>query len=89
MDREKIVGALRAYMEQEVLEGDAEDLDGSTQLLELGLIDSFSIMGLMSFIETEYGVEIPLESITPETIQDLDAIASLVLATQAASSPKS
>jgi acyl carrier protein len=84
MGREQYVTALQAYVEREMLEGDARDLDATTPLLELGLLDSFSIVGLLTFIETEFGVQLSLDSLTPENLKDIESIAGLVDASQAA-----
>ena len=83
MDSDRIVSALRTYVEQELLDGDARDLDATTPLLELGLLSSFSIVGLLCFIETEFGVQLNLDSLTSENLRDLNSIAGLIMSAQA------
>lgn len=86
MRNDEIVNALMAYIGEEILEGDTGDFDASTPLLELGLIDSFSLVGLLSFIESDLKVELSLESVTPENLQDVDAIARWISSATASSS---
>ncbi len=41
------------------------DLDGDTELIESGLIDSFDMISLISEITYTYGVEVPVVEIDP------------------------
>jgi acyl carrier protein len=54
------------------------ELDPKTPLMEWGVIDSLALTDVLAFIEDEFEVAIPPEEITPENLQDLEAIATLV-----------
>jgi acyl carrier protein len=82
VDRRALTDALRSYIAEKILEGDAESLDEKTQLLELGILDSFAIIELLSFIESDFGVQIGLEAVTPEKFSDISVIVDLILQTQ-------
>jgi clorobiocin biosynthesis protein CloN5 len=86
MDKPALISALKTYIQDKILEGDAGDLDEATPLLELGILDSFSIVEVLSFIESEFGVEVNLAAVTPEKFSDLNGIADLVIATHGAGS---
>ena len=79
MEKPNVVSSLKAYLVEEVLEGDASEFDETTPLLELGLLDSFSIVGILSFIESEFGIEIPLETLAIERLKDVNTLADLVI----------
>jgi len=83
MSREKIEELLFTYISQEILKGKAEDLNNTTPLLDLGLLDSFSIISLLSYIEKTFATDIPLEKITPSVdLKDISHIADMIARTQ-------
>ncbi len=78
MNREEIFGVLRGYVAEELLEGDADDLDASTQLLALGVLNSLEVARLMTFIRRKLGLTVPLDSIRVENLVTLSAITEMV-----------
>lgn len=79
MEKQDVVNSLIAYLAEQVLGGDASELDEMTPMLELGLLDSFSIIGILSFIRSSFGVEIPLETLAIERLKDVDTLSDLVI----------
>jgi D-alanine--poly(phosphoribitol) ligase subunit 2 len=70
---------IREYIVDEyVEEGDDVEVKDDTPLITGGLVDSFSMVSLKLFLETEYDVKIPDERATAETFDTVDAIAALV-----------
>lgn len=69
---------LIAYINREIMEGHASDLDALTPLLELGIIDSISTAKLTAHISEKYGVHVPPEFLTAEYLQDVRSIAKLI-----------
>lgn len=69
---------LIAYINREIMEGQADDLDSLTPLLELGIIDSISTTMLATHIADNYGVEVPPELLRAEHLQDVRSIAKLI-----------
>jgi acyl carrier protein len=53
-------------------------------LLELGLIDSISIVALVSFLEERFEIEVRDEDLVPEHFQSIASIAEYVDARRAA-----
>ena len=49
-----------------------------TLLIEQGLLDSIAILDLVSFLETEFSVDLPIEEFVPENFCTALAIARLV-----------
>lgn len=79
MEKQQVVSSLKAFVETDLLHGDAKDLDEKTPLLELRLLDSFSIVSLLSYIESNFGVSVPIESLEIDRLKDIDTIADLVM----------
>ncbi len=70
---------IREYVVDEyVEEGDDVEVTDQTPLISGGLVDSFSMVSLKLFLETEYDVKIPDERATAEAFDTVDAIAALV-----------
>lgn len=68
---------IKRFIEQEVLLGEVTRIDNDTPLLT-GMIDSFGLMQLVSFLEEEFGVEIDPRDMTPEHFGTIDHIVTLV-----------
>jgi acyl carrier protein len=70
---------LRTFIVEELqYEGDPSELTDDYPLLERGVIDSVGIFRLVSFIETEYGVEIADEELVPQHFGTLGGLSRLV-----------
>jgi len=78
MTREHIESKLREFIDQTVLRGQGSDLTRNTALFELGILDSFAMFAVISFIEREFGVTLRLESLTADDFHDIGSIAGLV-----------
>lgn len=51
---------------------------GDTSLLDSGLIDSTGILELVSFLESEFGIQVQDEEIVPENFENVKSIAAFV-----------
>jgi hypothetical protein len=63
----------------ELPQGPDAGLNESTSLLELGLIDSLTIVALRAFVSKTFGVDLPARDLTPGNLHTLNAIADLVM----------
>jgi len=61
-------------------DGSPEDLDLDYPLLEREVVDSLGIFKIISFLETEYDIEIDDEELIPENFESISKIAGLVAA---------
>jgi D-alanine--poly(phosphoribitol) ligase subunit 2 len=76
---DEIKDKIREYVVDEyVEEGEDVEVKDDTPLISGGLVDSFSMVSLKLFLETEYDIKIPDERATAETFDTVDAIAALV-----------
>jgi acyl carrier protein len=87
MTRDSVIATVREFLVREVLEGSDVGLDESTLLLELGLLNSLSVLLLLDEIEAQLGVAVPRDAVTPENLRDMGTIADMVLRTAGAPSP--
>lgn len=70
---------LRTFIVEELqYEGDPGQLTEDYPLLEKGVIDSVGIFHMVSFIESEYGVEIADGELVPQHFGTLGGISRLV-----------
>jgi acyl carrier protein len=77
--REAIVGELRQFVVQELLDGRDAGLDERTPLLAWGVIDSLSVAELLTFTRERFGIEVPQREVTPENLKDLDSYSGMLM----------
>lgn len=62
-----------------LLEEEYTDVDfHAGSLVDDGILDSMTLVGMIATISMEYGIQIPYEEIVAENFNSLDAIAALV-----------
>jgi 2-hydroxymuconate-semialdehyde hydrolase len=76
--REDMLGELKRFVGQDLLEGRDEGLDEHTPLLQWGVLDSLSVAELMTFTRERFGIEVPQHEVTPGNLKDLDAYVRLL-----------
>lgn len=85
MSYHAVVDRLRAYVRENFLymRHDVE-LRDTDSLLGRGIVDSLGVMELITFLQAEFGVDVPDEMITEENFGTVRAIADFVMAKRAA-----
>jgi len=70
---------VRDYITREYLqEGDDREITETTPLISGGIVDSFSMVSLLRFLEKKYSIHIPAEAATPEAFDTVKSIVALV-----------
>ncbi len=70
---------VRSYIVEELrFRGSAKDLKDDYPLLENEVLDSMGIFSVVSFLETEFGIEVDDEELVPENFGTIADIARLV-----------
>ncbi len=70
---------VRDYIFREyVAEGDDREITDTTPLISSGIVDSFSMVSLLRFLEKKYSIHIPDEAATPEAFDTVERITVLV-----------
>ena len=67
--------AIREFIVENFLFGEANGLEEETSFLENGIIDSTGILELVTYLEETFGIEVEDEELVPE---NLDSIANVV-----------
>lgn len=76
---EQYTDAVFSFIARELLDGQDEDLKTDTPLLEIGVLDSFNTIRLLSFVEKEFGISIPMENIAPGDFSDIASFVELLV----------
>jgi acyl carrier protein/D-alanine--poly(phosphoribitol) ligase subunit 2 len=69
------------YIRDEYLDEDDEDdidLDENTPLISSGIVDSFSMVSLKTFLEKKFDIKLPDADATPETFDTVASIMQIV-----------
>ena len=70
---------IRDFIEESFLVGsDIDEIGDSDSFMENEVIDSTGVLELTSFIETEYGITIKDDEITPDNLDSVDRLVSFV-----------
>ncbi len=72
--------ALLDFLRREVVKDRRRPLDLDTALVSSGLVDSMSLINVLAFVEDSFGVVIPDEAATAESMNTPRSILSLVSA---------
>ncbi len=81
---DQVMEVIRNYVIKEYLEeGDDREITETTPLISGGIVDSFSMVSLLRFLEKKYAIHIPDADATPEAFDTVQSIAALVQRFQA------
>ncbi|MGM1063125.1 acyl carrier protein [Saccharothrix sp. Mg75] len=69
---------ISTYLDEHVLRHTATGLENDTPLLSTGILNSLTLMQLVSFLETHFEVEVPLAEVVGQRFATVSAIADLV-----------
>lgn len=54
------------------------DFEASSELIDDGILDSLTLVGIISALSMEFGIMLPYEDIVPENFNSIDAMAELI-----------
>ncbi len=67
------------YVKKEYVEDDSDEvITETTPLISSGIVDSFSMVSLKTFLEKKFNIKIPDEKATPEAFDTINNIAHLL-----------
>jgi acyl carrier protein len=67
------------YVRSEYLEEDSEEeVNEHTPLISSGIVDSFSMVSLKTFLEKKFNIKIPDEKATPEAFDTVNNMINLL-----------
>ncbi|HEX7319750.1 MAG TPA: acyl carrier protein [bacterium] len=67
------------YVKKEYLDEDSDqEIDENTKLISNGIVDSFSMVSLKTFLEKKFQIKIPDEKATPKAFDSVNNILALL-----------
>ena len=69
---------IKNFVRTELIYDDEKDFDENTNLIERGIIDSMSLVRLISFLEENYEIQVQDEDIVPENFSSLNKISTFI-----------
>ena len=72
------LASIKTFIRTELIYDDEKDFDENTNLIDRGIIDSMSLVRLISFIEENYEIQVQDEDIVPENFSSLNKISSFI-----------
>jgi len=75
---------VRKFIEEELISGRIEKFDDGTDLIEQGVIDSLSLIRLVTFLEQVCQIQVPDEEIVPNNFRSVSAIQAFVAGQESA-----
>ncbi|MCK4892960.1 MAG: acyl carrier protein [Calditrichia bacterium] len=70
--------AVLEYVIDEYVEDEDQEITYDTPLISGGIVDSFSMVSLKVFLETNYKIQIPDAKATPESFDSVEKIVELL-----------
>ncbi len=67
--------AIREFIVENFLFGEANGLQDETSFLEEGIIDSTGILELVTYLEDEYSITVEDEELIPENLDSINNVA--------------
>jgi acyl carrier protein len=77
--RDEVHKRVREYVIESWLNGDGRGFDDDTDMQRMGILDSFSTLALVSFLEETFKIQIEPIEVNGETFRSLRAIGQLIL----------
>lgn len=75
----EIKDVILEYVQEEYLDEDDDiEVAYDTKLISGGIVDSFSMVSLKRFLETQYNIQIPDAKATPEAFDTVNNIVKLL-----------
>jgi acyl carrier protein len=72
------LSSMKSFIRAELIYEDDQDFDENTNLIQRGIVDSMSLVRLISFIEEQYDIRVQDEDIVPEHFSSLNTIANFI-----------
>jgi acyl carrier protein len=77
--KDEIIQKITLFLQTQVLNEPGRPIDPHEPLLSSGLIDSFSLVDVALFIEDSFHAKIKDTDLNPETFDNLEELAALII----------
>lgn len=79
MQASEISQALERFIVDKLLDGEGDELDENTPLLEWGVIDSLAMVALLDFIKIRFGVAVPDDDVSPRNFASIGTLTKMIV----------
>jgi acyl carrier protein len=76
---ERIRASIHQYIVSTWLSGDERGFDDNTDLMNAGILDSFSTLSITAYLEQSFAARLEPADMTPENLRSVSALARIVL----------
>jgi acyl carrier protein len=73
-----VAATIERFLRDEILYGEDRGLDRQSSLIASGVLDSVSLLLLVQFLESTYGLTIGDDDLVPENFETLERIVAFV-----------
>jgi len=77
---ERVRASIHQYMVSTWLSGDERGFGDDTDLLQAGILDSFTTLSITGYVEETFHVQLDPTDINPENLRSVNALTRIVLA---------
>ena len=78
-EKERVRTGINQYIVSTWLSGDGRGFDDDTDMQQSGILDSFSTLSLIGFLESTFKVQLEPADINAETFKSVNSVSKLVL----------
>src|ERR1051326_2032425 len=78
IEASEILSELKNFIANQLLDGQDSGLDAATPLLEWGVLDSLTMISLLTFTEERFEIQVPDEEVRPENFENLQALTNML-----------
>jgi clorobiocin biosynthesis protein CloN5 len=77
---ERVHKTIRDYVVSTWLSGDERGFDDNTDLLQAGILDSFSTLNIAAFLDESFKTQLEPSEINPQNFRSVASLAAIVMA---------
>jgi clorobiocin biosynthesis protein CloN5 len=77
---ERVHKTIRDYVVSTWLSGDERGFDDNTDLLQAGILDSFSTLNIAAFLDESFKMQLEPSEINPQNFRSVASLAAIVMA---------
>jgi acyl carrier protein len=82
--QERVRASIHQYIVSTWLSGDERGFDDNTDLLQAGILDSFTTLSITGYLDESFHIQLDPAEINPENLRSVNALVKIVLAKLAA-----
>ena len=77
---ERVRASIHQYIVGTWLSGDERGFDDNTDLLQAGILDSFTTLSITGYLDENFHIQLDPAEINPENLRSVNAMTQIVLA---------